>query len=393
MIAALAAALLLTGVAEAGTPLRSLQAEAARASAAGAALATAREASRQAVVDRYRDIEAGEALLARAHSPQGLDNKKLSAAMDALAKAKAAYDGALARERAAIITSVQADAAARAARQALTDAANGWTAEGEALVQAARRADAGESVRRKPERSACLADECAPISAREQVAMIAIGAIAPGTTAADWPTDTAAEMTLLPPDLPTRAIVRRLRTDLQTATESAKIAQDALSARRPAFGPVLGPWETALTELFDAYFRPKITSHAEETLAMAVDGYEKATAAVKPVAAAYRAASIAADDALAKRAPAEAALSARVTFFADTGTAVTRAARMAARGAVLSAQGNAVAECIGTVCTPTGGLEAAAFVVIGAATPGAEKTLSAYLARTPDKRWVFRVPD
>jgi hypothetical protein len=38
-------------------------------------------------------------------------------------------------------------------------------------------------------------------------------------------------------------------------------------------------------------------------------------------------------------------------------------------------------------------LEAAAFVVIGAETPGAEKTLSAYLARTPDKRWVFRVPD
>ena len=74
MIAALAAAWLLTGVAEAGTPLRSLQAEAARASAAGAALATAREASRQAVVDRYRDIEAGEALLARAHGPQGLDN-------------------------------------------------------------------------------------------------------------------------------------------------------------------------------------------------------------------------------------------------------------------------------------------------------------------------------
>ena len=381
MIATLAAALLLTGVAEAGTPLRSLQAEAARASGAGTALATAREAARQAVVDRYRDIEAGEALLARAHGPQGLDTKKLSAAMDALAKAKAAYDGALARERAATITSVQADAA------------NGWTAEGEALAQAARRADAGESVPRKPERSACLADECAPIGAREQAAMIAIGAIAPGTTAADWPTDTAAEMTLLPPDLPTRAIVRRLRADLQAATESAKTAQDALSARRPAFGPVLGPWETALTELFDAYFRPQITSHAEETLAMAVDGYEKATAAVKPVAAAYRAASIAVDDALAKRAPAEAALSARVTFFADTGMAVTRAARLAARGAVLSAQGNAVAECIGTVCTPTGGLEAAAFVVIGAETPGAEKTLSAYLARTPDKRWVFRVPD
>ena len=52
-----------------------------------------------------------------------------------------------------------------------------------------------------------------------------------------------------------------------------------------------------------------------------------------------------------------------------------------------------LAVCRAKVCAPTSGLEAAAFVVIGAAMPGAEKPLADVVELTADRRWVFRLPE
>ena len=73
--------------------------------------------------------------------------------MDSLARAKAGYDAAVDRERTALIMSVQADAGVRAARQAVTDAVTGWSAEGEALGPGGGAQGSSEKSRRLPART------------------------------------------------------------------------------------------------------------------------------------------------------------------------------------------------------------------------------------------------
>ena len=76
--------------------------------------------------------------------------------------------------------------------------------------------------------------------------------------------------------------------------------------------------------------------------------------------------------------------------FADMGRAVRRAALLAGRGNMLRADGTAI--CIIERCAPASGVEAAAFVVIGAAAPGAEQKFAGLIEATPERRWVFKLP-
>jgi hypothetical protein len=342
------------------------------------------------VVARFGDITKAEHDLAAARTAAGFDNKKLSAAMEALARGKAGYDAAVQTERAAMIAMVQAEATARAARQALTDAVTEWTAEGEALERAAARALSGESAPTAREHTACLGDDCAPVSAREHAALVTIGAVGPVFDLKDWPADAAREMTLLSP--PTQMTVRDLRASAALAAKIATETQEIVTARRAPLAAALPAWDGALKALLDAYFRPQGNSHAEENLAMAVTGYEDAVAKLKPVTAAYREAAIAADTAAAGKAPAATRLTDVLTFTGDAGRAVKRAALLAGRGDGLTVSGNGVAVCRDKACVPTAGTEAAAFVVIGAAPPGAEKSLTGLIATTRDGRRVFKLP-
>jgi colicin import membrane protein len=391
MRALLLVVLTLAAPVHAGTPLAPLQAEQARAERLAAEAAAAREAQRQAVVDRFAEIEAAAARVRGALAERAGD-AKLGAAMDALARGKAGYDAALGREREAMIASVQADAAARAARQALTDAVTGWMAQGEALERAAMRAAAGEVVPSPRESASCLERDCSPIPPREHAALATMGAVGPAFASQEWTSEAGATNGVFPLDAAAETRIRNLRAAAADATAKARANQDALSVRRPPLAAALPAWEAALKTLLDAYFRPQANSHAEENLAMAAEGYEMAAANLRPQTQAYRAASLAVDATMAAPGIAAARLDAAVATFGDIGRAVQRAARLAGRGYRLAAAGKGWATCRDRDCIPAAGLEAAAFVVIGAAAPGVEKGFDGLLVPTADRRWVFKLP-
>ena len=384
MIAALAAALLLlTGTAHAGTALRPLQQERLRADASAAAADSEHDIQRRNVRERSTDLDAATAQLVAARTPDGLDEKKLAAAMDALARAKAAYDAAVARERAAMVGGVQAEAGARAARQALTDAVTQWSAEGEALVHAAVHAAAGDVVRSPRDHAACLDQDCSPISAREHAALVVIGAVDPR----EWPADAAQEMALLSPATAQRTIMRTLREAATAAAKAAQEEKDTTARQQASLVATQSDRSAALQALLDAYFRPTPGGHAQEVIVQAADAYTQAARKAAPPADATE------DKTSAAKKAAEARRDAMLAFFGDAGRATQRAALLAGRGAVLTASGTSLAVCRAKVCAPTSGLEAAAFVVIGAAMPGAEKPLADVVELTADRRWVFRLPE
>ncbi len=387
MIAALAAALLLlTGTAHAGTSLRPLQQERLRADASAAAADSEHDTQRRNVRERSTDLDAATAQLAAARTPDGLDEKKLAAAMDALARAKAAYDATVARERATMVGAVQAEAAARAARQTLTDAVTQWSAEGEALVRAAVHAAAGDIVRSPRDHAACLDQDCSPISAREHAALVLIGAVGPAFDPKAWPAEAGQDMTLLPPAIAQRTLMRTLRDAVATATKAAQEAKDAAAQQQASVAAMQSDRSAALQALLDAYFRPTPGGHAQEVIAQAADAYTAAARKAEPPTDA-----ITDKPSTAKKA-AEEHRDTLLAFFGDAGRATQRAALLAGRGAVLTASGTALAVCRAKACAPTSGLEAAAFVVIGAAMPGAEKPLADVVDLTADRRWVFRLP-
>ena len=384
---ALAIAILTSATVEAAEPLGPLQVIAEAAARTATVRAAEREASRQAVVDRFGDVTRAEDALMAARNRERFDDRKLAAAMDALARGKATYDATLTKERAAIVGSVQADAATRAARQSLKDAAVVWASQGEALQRATTRAQAGEFAPSATRYTACLDTDCSPIAAQDHAAMIAIGAVGPAFETESESQEALHVITVLPPGA---ATVRTLRDAANTAaTTGQRDAEDVTAHRKPLFA-VVPPWDTAVQNMLDVYFRPQANSHAEELLTMAADDLSRASNALRSAGQSYRSASLAADASAATRRAAEEKLSRALTIFADQGRAISRAAVLAERGYILSSNGSSL--CREAVCQPASGLEAAAFLVIGAAAPAAEKSLGALIEPTADKRWVFRRP-
>ncbi len=376
---------LIAGSAQAGTPLRPLQLEATRTAAAATTARNAQIALHDATLARF--VETAPAVEAlRQAQDMPANEKTLATAMDQLARVKAAYDAASNRERAGMIASVQAEAAARAARQALTDAVNTWSAEGEALEHAAQRAGSGEVARTARENTACLDQDCSPVSAREHSALVLMGAVGPVFDAKDWPDEAAREMTLLAPSAAATPRLRGLRDAREAATKASQQATTAASTARANFEAPLPNWQARLYGLLESYFHPP----KETSVPDAARAFLDFDANVRANAEANRSATQAADAAKAAVTTTEARLNEAVDAFADMGRATRRAALLAGRGNLLRADGTAI--CLAERCAATSGVEAAAFVVIGAAAPGAELKFANLIEQTPDRGWVFKPP-
>ena len=255
------------------------------------------------------------------------------------------------REATAAIGTMQATAALRRARQALNEAVNEAVEQGESLERAAARAARGELAPSVSDLIACDGPDCTPVSAREHAALVLIGAVGPNFDPGQWPPkDTALPITVLtytPQTLP--LVVLRQAADV--------------AARRAA---AAGAEAARLREMLRAD-----SSHASNL-------------------ASYARARLDADAALTERNAAEARVQQALRRYADAGRSLKRAALLAGDGYALKSGGRKA--CAAAVCISADGLEAAAFIVIGAAenmNDGLTRFAS-YIAPSTSDAFVFR---
>jgi len=254
------------------------------------------------------------------------------------------------REQDAAIAALQGTAALRRARQALNEAVTDLAEQGAAIERAAARAEQGEVAPSVSDLLVCAGPDCVGVSAREHTAMILMGAVTPEFDHAKWPPPEAVSaITTLTyhPDAPPLAGLRR---EAAEAAARAQAAQRAVSETRAALQSDANP--------------------------AAAGRYT----AARTAAEAARLELIAADQRLAQT----------VRRFADAGRALKRAALLAGVGYALKSGGTRA--CRLEDCMAAEGLEAAAFLVIGAAEDpkGGQKRLGAFVAPAPDGRLVFR---
>jgi len=289
-----------------------------------------------AATEKEADVRAREQDRLRADVRKALDQK----AMAALVIAEQ-------REQAALFTTVQSTAAVRRARQALTEAVQRFADQGEALEDAAARAARGELVPSVSDLITCDGPACEPVSERVHTAMALIGAVGPSFDPAKWqPEETSA---LLAKDAPSLAQLRA------AADKAAAAAQD--------------------------------TSKEMHELRESLSGDDTSMSA-------YARARTAADTARAASEAAQAQLDRTLRHYGDIGRALKRAALLAGDGYVLKPSRKQICHMDppGDQCQPTDGLEAAAFLVIGATDDmkGGLKTFRPYVAQGMDDRALFR---
>lgn len=263
----------------------------------------------------------------------------------------AAFAAAEKREAETAIGTLQSTAAVRRARQELAEVVNDAVEQGQALERAAGRAAANEVAPSVRDLLACDGPDCAPVSAREHAALILMGAVGPAFDAAQWPPDKeSSPITVLAytPDALPLVILRRVAAEAARRAQTAAMQADAARAQL----------------------------QANATDPAAVTTYAKARAE--------------ADTAQAERLSAGTRLRQALDGFADAGRALKRAGLLAGDGYALKADGRKV--CNPTGCRAAEGLEAAAFLVLGAAEDmnGGLKWFSSFVTTAADGRPVFR---
>jgi len=297
---------------------------------------------------RAAEAEAGahDKLIARAKA----DTLKAIAALGAkgnTAAVTALLAAAQQREQAAVIGALQSTAALRRARQALTEAVTDAVEQGEAIERAAARAGHGDVAPSVSDLLACDGPDCVPVSAREHAALVFMGAVPAGFDFAKWPPETPAVTALAyQPEAPPFA---GLRAAARSATAHAGATQKNVAAAQ---------------------------THLQ-------------TRGDREAAEAYARARSEAETAQAARAAADERLAQAARRYADAGRALKRAALLAGDGYALKADGRRV--CRAADCLTGEGLEAAAFLVLGAAEDNrSPKGLDAFITRTPAGSFVFR---
>lgn len=262
-----------------------------------------------------------------------------------------AFEAAERREAAQTISAVQATAAFRRARQALNEAVNVAVEQGDALERAAARAARGEVAPSVSDLLACDGPDCQPVSVREHAALVLMGAVGPAFDPAKWPQEGATPPVSVLAYAPAKPPLVILRRAVDDATQRARAAGREVARLRDA-----------------------------------LRGEPESPVVVKQ----YAAARAEADAAAAERADAEARLSDAVRDFANAGRSLKRAALLAGDGYVLKSGGRRV--CSPTACAAADGLEAAAFIVLGAAENPNDglKHFGTQLAPTPAGGFVFR---
>jgi hypothetical protein len=308
------------------------------------------DAEEQARAQLHREIQEKSARVMATRA--AADNAAPPAAAKksaALAQAVAAYSDALKQEDAMVVGALQANAALRRSRQTLMEAVSDYVEQGDALERAAARAARGEVAPSVSDLLACDGPDCAPVSVREHAALALMGAVGPGFDMASWPPEGAASpITVLARNTATAPLIADLRRVAQDAGESAQSASAAAArARQSLAGPAPQDYGRLLAA---ADVAARARDAAEDRLQHAVDSV------------------------------------------ANMGRALKRAARLAGDGYALKANGRAACA---VDCIPAQGLEAAAFVVMGAIQNdrnGRLKDLETFLIRT-EYGVAFRLPD
>ena len=288
----------------------------------------------------HKDTLKAMALTARA----GADASRRVGALAALAVAEQ-------REATAAIGGLQATAAYRRARQALNEAVTDSVEQGEAIERAAARAVRGEVVPSVSDLLVCDGPDCLPVTAREHAAMVLMGAVGPTFDSTNWPgKDAPSPITVLAytPERPPLAELRRAADEAAHQAEAAGVEAGRL--REELRGD---PTQRAIAEN-------------------------------------YAGARVKADAATAERDAAEARLQRALRNYADAGRALQRAALLAGDGYVLKSGGRQA--CNDLACVAAEGLEAAAFLVLGAAENMGDglKSFERFLAAVPGGSLVFR---
>jgi colicin import membrane protein len=264
----------------------------------------------------------------------------------ALSRNAAAHTAAEAREQAAAIGELQAGTALRRARQRLTEAVQAIVAEAEALEQAAALAARGEIAPSATDRLVCEGADCARVPEQQHAAMVQMGAVPSSFDATAWPPETAQPLALLAltPATPLASLRAAADAAAMKTQEAARTAED---------------------------MRTRLEDNA-------------------PSRVAYARALEATDLARAAEDAATSALRQALDTYAAVARAARRAALMAGDGYILARGGRKA--CAGDTCVTTEGLEAAAFLVIGAADEANDelKSLAPYVAKTADGAYVFR---
>jgi hypothetical protein len=251
------------------------------------------------------------------------------------------------REQAASIGALQSITALRRARQALTEAVTDAVEQGEAIERAAARAAHGDVAPSVSDLLACDGPDCVAIPVREHTALVLMGAVGASFDPTKWSPPEHAITAL--PYLPAALPLRTLRTAADDARRTAQAAQAVMIQSRT-----------------------DVQSGVPDTMTT------------------YARARVAADAAQATRAAAEATLEQTLRGYADAGRALKRAALLAGDGYSLQRGGRRV--CAGDDCIAAQGLEAAAFLVLGAAADMNEgrRTLKDFVIPAADGGFVFR---
>ena len=254
------------------------------------------------------------------------------------------------REAQLAIANLQSLAAVRRARQTLTEAVNDYVEQGEALEHAATRAAAGEVVPSVRDLLVCDGADCTPVSDDEHAALILIGAVGPTFDPAQWPPEDAPSPVTVRAYTPRALPLATLHHDTTDAADRAQAAAVRADAAKAEMNR-----------------EPGNTGFAEN--------YARALADADAAQAAWAAAETKTQHALHE--------------FANEGRALKRAALLAVDGYALKAGGGKV--CNPSTCIAAEGLEAAAFLVIGAAEDinGGLKSFGSFVAAA-DGRVVFR---
>ena len=290
-----------------------------------------------------RAVAAAEKTVAAREAERAKLHRDTLAALNRSAAALAIAEG---RARSAVIGTLQAGTALRRARQALSEAVQAFVAEAEALEHAAALAARGEVAPSATDRLVCEQSDCARVPEQQHAAMVQMGAVPLSFDASTWPPETAMPLRLL-----------------------AVTPVTSLAALRAAA-------EAAAQRSHDA------TRQAEDLRARLEDN--------APSRVVYARALKAAELARVAEDAAVAALRRALDTTARAARAARRAALMAGEGFILARDGHKA--CADDKCVTTDGLEAAAFLVIGAAEEMNDgvKNLAPFVVRTADGAYVFR---
>ncbi len=312
-------------------------------------------AQAEPIITLQRAVTAAEKVATDQEGMRQKAHDETLAAVQRLAKgdtaaARIALAAAETREQAAAIGTLQSSAALRRARQALSEAVTAAIEQGDAVERAAQRAAHGEVAPGVRDLLACDKADCVKVPLREHAAMVLMGAVPLDFDAKNWPPDETAPAVTVLSSHPSAPRIATLRAAASEAAETASKTQ----ARA------------------EAAYRAMATGRTSEALS------------------AFGAAQGEADSARAAQAAADENLRLAERTFADAGRALKRAALLAGDGYALARGGKKA--CAGKACVSAEGMEAAAFLVLGAAEDLNDglKSLAAYVVRNENGEFVFR---